>query len=94
MADGASFTLTLPTGGTITLQVGRDETGWTSLTSDSPLVVGDADSLDQLEAQAALEVLARIATRHLTEAALAERRKDAPPGSRPPRTRHIPSNES
>ncbi|MET7495503.1 hypothetical protein, partial [Streptomyces sp900116325] len=94
VADAASFTLTLPTGGTITLQVGRDETGWTSLTSDSPLVVGDADSLDHLEAQAALEVMARIATRHLTEAALAERRKDAPPGSRPPRTRYIPSNES
>ncbi|MGY5034789.1 hypothetical protein ACWC9U_28860 [Streptomyces sp. 900116325] len=94
VADGASFTLALPTGGTITLQVGRDEAGWTSLTSDSPLVVGEADSLDHLEAQAALEVLARIATRHLTEAALAEQRKEAPPGSRPPRTRYIPSNES
>ncbi|WP_406437785.1 hypothetical protein OHB14_57515 [Streptomyces sp. NBC_01613] len=91
VADGASLTLTLPTGGVITLQVGRDETGWTCLTSDSPLVAEDADSIDHLEAQAALQTLARIATRHLTDAALAEHRKDAPPGSRP-RTRTIPSN--
>jgi hypothetical protein len=93
VADGASVTLTLPTGGAITIQVGRDETGWTRLTSDSPLVVEGADSLDHLEAQAALGVLARIATRHLTEAALAEHRKDAPLGSRP-RTRTTPSNEN
>jgi len=92
VADGASVTLTLPTGGVITLQVGRDETGWTRLTSDSPFVVEGADSLDHLEAQAALQTLARIATRHLAEAALAEHRKDAPPGARP-RTRTIPSNE-
>ncbi|WP_351235522.1 hypothetical protein [Streptomyces sp. NPDC002133] len=94
VADGASVTVTLPTGGAITLQVGRDETGWTRLTSDSPLVVEGADSLDHLEAQAALQVLARIATRHLTEAALAEHRKDARPGSRPPRTRTIPGNDN
>ncbi|MFF4306877.1 hypothetical protein [Streptomyces sp. NPDC001601] len=94
VADEASVTLTLPTGGTITLQVGRDETGWTHLTSDSGLVAEGADSLDHLEAQAALQALARIATRHLTETAFAEHRKDAPPGSRRPRTRTIPSNEN
>lgn len=95
VADGASVTLTLSTGEVITLQVGRDETGWTLLTSDSPLVVkgAGADSLDHLEAQAALQSLARIATRHLAETALAEHRKDAPPGTRP-RTRTIPSNEN
>ncbi|MEV6762121.1 hypothetical protein AB0N16_16020 [Streptomyces sp. NPDC051105] len=94
VADGASVTLTLPTGGVITLEVGRDETGWTRLTSDSPLLVEGVDSLDHLEAQAALHTLARIATRHLTETALAEQRKDAPPGSRSPRTRTLPSNEN
>ena len=93
VADGASVTLTLPTGEVITFQVGRDETGWTRLTSDSPLVVGEADKLDHLEAQAALQTLARVATRHLAETALAEHRKDAPPGTRP-RTRTIASNEN
>ena len=94
VADGASVTLTLPTGRAVTLHVGRDETGWTRLTSDSPLVVeGAADSLDHLEAQAALQTLANIATRHLAETALAEHRKDAPPGTRPPRTRTVPGNE-
>ncbi|MFI7102055.1 hypothetical protein ACIBK8_22165 [Streptomyces sp. NPDC050161] len=92
VADGASVTLTLPTGETITLQVGRDETGWTHLTSDSPLVTDGADSLDHLEAQAALQTLARIATRHLTESALTKHRKNAPPGSHL-RTRTIPGNE-
>jgi hypothetical protein len=93
VADGASVTLTLPTGEAVTLQVGRDETGWTRLTSDSPLVVEGTDGLDHLEAQAALQALAGIATRHLAEAALAEHRKDAPPGTRP-RTRTIPSSEN
>lgn len=93
VADAAIVTLTLPTGGVVTLQVGCDETGWTRLTSDSPLLVEGADSLDHLEAQAALQTLARIATRHLTQAALAEHRKDAQPGT-PPRTRTVPSNEN
>ncbi|MDI3408814.1 hypothetical protein [Streptomyces cavernicola] len=94
VADGASVALTLPTGEVVTLQLGRDEAGLTTLTSDSPLVTGDIDGLDHLEAQAALQTLARIATRHLAEAALTEHRKDTPPGTRPRiRTRTIPSNE-
>ncbi|WP_399087427.1 hypothetical protein ACGH2B_10785 [Streptomyces sp. BBFR2] len=93
VADGASVTLTLPTGETLTLRVGRDETGWTRLTGDSPLVTGDVDGLDHLEAQAALQTLARVATRHLAESALAERRKDAPPGGGRVRTRVLPGNE-
>lgn len=93
VADGASVTLTLPTGETLTLQVGRDGTGWTRLTAGSPLVTGDVDGLDHLEAQAALRTLARVATRHLTESALVERRKDAPPGGGRVRTRVLPSNE-
>jgi hypothetical protein len=66
---------------------------WTRPTSDGPLVVEGADRLDHLEAQAALQALARIAGRHFTEAALAQPRKDAAPGSRP-RNRTIPSDEN
>ncbi|WP_329456227.1 hypothetical protein [Streptomyces sp. NBC_01497] len=93
VADGAAVTLTLPTGEALTLHVGLDGTGVTRLTSDSAHLVGGADSLDHLEAQAALRALARIATRHLARGALGDQHKDAVPGGRV-RTRTVPSNET
>nr|WP_240979962.1 hypothetical protein [Streptomyces sp. HNM0574] len=92
VAEGASLALTLPTGESVTVRLERDEAGRTLLTSDSPLVAGDTDALDHLEAEAALQALARVATRHLTDAARVGRRKDAAPGNRL-RTRTIPGNE-
>ncbi|HEX6340610.1 hypothetical protein [Umezawaea sp.] len=91
VAVGAVVTLTTPTGATTTLEVGADGTGWTTL--GGPLLSGDVDALDHLEVRAALDVLARVATRHLAESAKTERRRDALPGGPPPRQRVTPSNE-
>jgi hypothetical protein len=91
VADGAVVTLTTPTGETITVDVGTDASGWTTL--GGPLLEGDVDPLDHLEVRGALDVLARVATRHLVESAKTERRKDAVPGSPPPRHHCTPSNE-
>ncbi|MCS7480680.1 hypothetical protein ACFFQW_31965 [Umezawaea endophytica] len=91
VVDGADIALTTPTGETVTVRVGADDTGWTTL--DGPLLAGEVEPLDHLEVRAALDVLARVATRHLVEGAKTERRKDALPGSPPPRHRFTPSNE-
>ena len=91
VADGAAVEVTTPTGETITVRVGTDDTGWTTL--DGPLLEGQVDPLDHLEVRSALEVLARVATRHLVESAKTERRRGALPGSPPPRQRVTPSNE-
>ncbi|MEV7993921.1 hypothetical protein AB0O67_18985 [Streptomyces sp. NPDC086077] len=87
VTDAATLTVTVPTGETVTVSLATDETGWTTLSSDSALIRDDADSLDHLEVQAALHVLAQVITRHLSEQALTPRRKDALPGTPPPRTR-------
>jgi hypothetical protein len=91
VADGAAVEVTTPTGGTITVRVGTDDTGWTTL--DGPLTAGEVGPLDHLEVRAALEVLAGVVTRHLVEGAKTERRRGALPGSPPPRQRRTPSNE-
>lgn len=91
VADGAVVSVTTPSGDAVSVEVGTDGTGWTTLRG--PLAGGEVSALDHLEVRAALEVLARVATRHLPESAKVERRQDALPGSRPPRQRRTPGNE-
>ncbi|MGW3248010.1 hypothetical protein [Streptomyces sp. NPDC001070] len=93
VADAVTLTVTVPTGETVTVDLGDDGTGWTAMSSASALVGEDVDVLDHLEVQAAFQVLAQVVTRHLAEAALAPRRKDALPGTPPPRTRYLPGND-
>jgi hypothetical protein len=82
VADGAAVTLTTPTGERITVEFSAEgPTG--------PLLEGEVDALDRLEVRAAMEVLARVATRHLPESAKVARR----PAGQPPRQRYTSSNE-
>ncbi|GGT02956.1 hypothetical protein [Streptomyces chromofuscus] len=92
VADAVTLTVTLPTGETVTVDLGGDGTGWTTMSSDSPLVGHDVEALDHLEVQLAFQLLAQVVTRHLDDRALTARSKDALPDT-PPRTRHVPSND-
>ncbi|AWW43304.1 MULTISPECIES: hypothetical protein [Streptomyces] len=92
VADAVTLTVTVPTGETVSVELGDDGTGWTTLSGDTALVGGDVDALDHLEVQAALQTLSRVITRHLDASALLPRRTDALPGTPPPRTRHLPGN--
>ncbi|MFJ5219470.1 hypothetical protein ACIP98_32785 [Streptomyces sp. NPDC088354] len=93
VADAVTLTVTVPTGETVTVSLAVDGTGWTTMSTDSPLVGDGVDALDHLEAQAAMGILAQVVTRHLAERAIAPRRKDALPGTPPPRSRYRPGND-
>ncbi|MGW1973877.1 hypothetical protein ACWCOY_37260 [Streptomyces tubercidicus] len=92
VADAVTLTVTVPTGETVTVNLAVDESGWTTMSTDSPLMDDGMNALDHLEAQAAMGVLAQVATRHLAERAIAPRRKDALPRTPPPRSRYRPGN--
>ncbi|MET7996962.1 hypothetical protein ABZU76_39415 [Amycolatopsis sp. NPDC005232] len=92
-ADGVEVTVSVPAGSAVKVRFDRDGTGWTTLAGDSPLIDGPVDNLDHLEVGAALAILGRVVTRHLTESALVEPNREALPEMPPPRTRVIPGNE-
>jgi hypothetical protein len=92
-AHQADIAVTVPTGELLTIQLGRDDRGWTTLSGDSPLLTGEIDGLDHLEVQHALTILSQVITRHLSEHASVAKRKDPLPGGPAIRHRSIPSNE-
>ncbi|MFB7288447.1 hypothetical protein [Actinacidiphila glaucinigra] len=93
VADAVTLTVTVPTGETVTVDLGSDGTGWTTMAGGSDLVGDAVGPLDHLEVQAAFQILAQVVTRHLTERAIAPRPTEALPGTPPPRTRHLPSSD-
>ncbi|MGI5248489.1 hypothetical protein [Actinacidiphila glaucinigra] len=93
VADAVTLTVTVPTGETVTVDLGSDATGWTTMAGAGDLVGDAVSALDHLEVQAAFRILAQVVTRHLTDRAIAPRPTDTPPGTPPPRTRHLPSGD-
>jgi hypothetical protein len=93
-AEQVDVVVALPAGESITVRLGRDERGWTTLGGDSPLLTGVIDGLDHVEVQHALGVLSQVITRNLDEGAFVQRRRDALRGGPGVRHRSVPSNES
>jgi hypothetical protein len=66
LPSGATVTLTLQSGETLTVQLGSEEgTGLTTLSSDSPLLDTVLEAHDHLELHTALDTVAQVITRHL-----------------------------
>jgi hypothetical protein len=66
LPTGATITLTLQNGETLTARLGSEEgTGLTTLTSDSPLLDTTLEGHDHLELHTALDTVAQVLTRHL-----------------------------
>ncbi|MGW1540172.1 hypothetical protein ACWCPM_07950 [Streptomyces sp. NPDC002309] len=91
VTDAVTLAVTVPTGETVRVELCGDQSGWTTLSSDTTLVGGDLDALDHLEVQTAFQILSQVITRHLGERALTPHRMDTPHGTPPPRTRYLPS---
>ncbi|MEV5539614.1 hypothetical protein AB0L13_22395 [Saccharopolyspora shandongensis] len=92
-AERVDVVVALPIGEALTVRLGRDDRGWTTLSSDSPLLAGEIDGLDHLEVQHALTILSQVITRNLDNGAFVEKRKHPLPGGPAVRHRSIPSNE-
>ncbi|MGW7413636.1 hypothetical protein [Streptomyces sp. NPDC054863] len=66
LPTAATVTLTLQSGDTLTVRLGaEEETGFTTLSSDSPLLDTTLEAHDHLELHTALDTVAQVLTRHL-----------------------------
>ncbi|MFI0976704.1 hypothetical protein ACH4SP_06710 [Streptomyces sp. NPDC021093] len=66
LPTAATVTLTLRSGDTLTATLGSEEaTGFTTLSSDSPLLDTTLEAHDHLELHTALDTVAQVLTRHL-----------------------------